>query len=229
MVILIFGIIFVPKIVSRVKEGRLLDSDRLNQKQPGQLVYLMKDGKRRKAPSFALIDQDSLVVTDTDYLGKVYVAEFFFTSCPTICPIMTGNLVRIQDRFGSDPDFGIASFTIDPEHDTPRVLKEYAESHGVSDLDWHLMTGDRDSIYHLANTGYNIYADETPEVPGGFEHSGLFALVDKQGYLRSRTDAHGNPIIYYRGSVPQAQGKNDVGETEQIGILIEDIQKLVSE
>ena len=101
--------------------------------------------------------------------------------------------------------------------------------YGITDMDWHLLTGNQDSIYDLANAGFNIFAAEMPEVEGGFEHSGLFALVDQEGYLRCRKDEFGNPIIYYRGSIPLDRKENSQGETEQISLLKEDIQKLLDE
>ncbi len=230
LVILVFGIIFVPRIVDRVKSGTMVDSDRMNIKNNnGQLAYIVLDGKKRKVPSFAFMDQDSLLVTDKDYRGKVYVVEFFFTTCPTICPIMNKNLVEIQDEFKGFENFGVASFTINPENDTPRVLKKYAERYGITNMDWHLMTGDQEAIYDLANTGFNIFAKQVPGAPGGFEHSGMFALVDKNGYIRSRVDEFGNPIIYYRGAIAESQGENEEGEKQQITILKEDIKKLLEE
>mgnify|MGYP003423858798 CR=1 FL=1 len=175
------------------------------------------------------MDQDSLLITDKDYLGKVYIVEFFFTSCPTICPLMNKNLVQIQKEFEGLEDFGVASFTIDPEHDTPSVLKEYAEEEGITDMDWHLLTGDREAIFDLANIGFNLLATQVPDAPGGFEHSGMFALVDKRGYIRCRLDPYGNPKIYYKGAIPEADGKNDIGEQQDITILKEDIRKLLKE
>ena len=169
------------------------------------------------------------MITQNDYNGKVYVVEFFFTTCPSICPVMNSNLVEIQNEFRDFDDFGVASFTINPDYDTPSVLKAYAEKHGIEDMDWHLMTGDRQEIYDLANIGFNIFAAEDIGVAGGFEHSGLFALVDKNGYLRSRTDDFGNPIIYYRGTISETQGENEEGEKQQISILKEDIKKLLNE
>jgi protein SCO1/2 len=142
---------------------------------------------------------------------------------------MTKNLVDLQEEFKAFNDFGVASFTITPEYDTPRVLKEYAEKHGITNLDWHLMTGNQEAIYALANTGFNIFVAEMPNAPGGFEHAGLFALIDKNGYLRSRVDEFGNPIIYYRGTITEADGENSEGEKEQISILKEDIYKLLKE
>ncbi len=230
LVILVFGILFIPKIINRVKSGTVVKNDRMNVKDnSGSLAFIMRDGKKRRVPSFEFINQDSLVISDKDYEGKVFVAEFFFTSCPSICPIMTKNLVAVQNEFATADNFGIASFSITPDYDTPSVLKEYAEKYGITDLDWHLMTGDATKIYDLANNGFNIYAAEAPEVEGGFEHSGMFALIDKNGYIRSRVDDFGNPIVYYRGAITEVQGQNDHGEKQQIRALVEDVNKLLKE
>lgn len=229
-VILVFGIIFIPKIIERVKEGTVVENDRMNIKDnKGDLAFVEINGSKRRVPDFTFLNQDSLVITNRDYLGKVYIVEFFFTSCPSICPIMTKNLVQIQGEFDEFENFGVASFSIDPANDTPTVLKEYTEKYAITNLDWHLMTGDRDKIYELANTGFNIFAAENPNVEGGFEHSGMFALVDKRGFIRSRVDQFGNPIIYYRGAISAQEGANEEGETEQITILKEDIKKLLNE
>lgn len=230
LVVLVFGIIFIPKIIDRIKSGTVVQNDRMNIKDnSADLSYVLLNGKKRRVPSFEFINQDSLLITDKDYEGKVFVVEFFFTSCPSICPVMTKNLVALQNEFKSEDDFGIASFSITPEYDTPPVLKAYAEKNGISDIDWHLLTGDKDKIFELANSGFNIFAAEMPEAPGGFEHSGLFALVDKKGYIRSRVDKFGNPIVYYRGAITEAKGENEHGEKEQISILKEDINKLLEE
>jgi len=230
LVILVFGILFIPKIVDRIKSGTVVENDRMNLKNNNaELAYVFFNGKKRRVPSFQFINQDSLVITDKDYMGKVYVVEFFFTSCPSICPIMTENLVDLQEEFKTSDKFGVASFTIAPTYDTPSVLKEYAEEHGITNLDWHLMTGSQEDIYELANNGFNIFVSEMPDAPGGFEHAGLFALIDKKGYLRSRVDSFGNPIIYYRGAITEEQGMNGEGEEEQISLLKKDIEKLLKE
>ncbi|NNK20506.1 MAG: SCO family protein, partial [Flavobacteriaceae bacterium] len=101
--------------------------------------------------------------------------------------------------------------------------------YGITDMDWNLLTGNSEEVMKLANEGFNIFAASSPDVPGGFEHSGLFALVDKNGYLRSRRDAYGNPLIYYRGTIKESQVENFEGEQEQISILKEDIKKLLQE
>ncbi|MFS4418377.1 SCO family protein [Maribacter sp. 2307ULW6-5] len=230
LIILIFGILVVPKIVERIKTGNVVEHDRLNvDRDNAALSYIMLNGERRKVPEFRFLNQDSLYVTDKDYLGKVYLVEFFFTSCPSICPIMTENLVALQDHFAYNDNFGVASFSITPDYDTPEVLRNYAQKYGIVDKDWNLFTGDKEGVFHLANSGFNIFAAEMPEAPGGFEHSGLFALVDKQGYLRSRQDKFGNPLVYYRGAITEAMGVNEHGEEEQISMLKEDIKKLLLE
>lgn len=230
LIILIFGIIVVPRIVDRLKEGAVVENDRLaNTHMVNDLSYIVNNGTRRKVPDFSFINQDSILISNEDYLGKVYVVEFFFTTCPTICPIMTRNLVELQETFKEETDFGIASFTINPRFDTPVVLKKYASKYAVSNKDWHFMTGDQEAIYNLANEGFYIVANEETDAPGGFEHSGAFALVDKKGYIRSRNDRFGNALIYYRGTITEEQGTNKEGEAQQITMLKEDIKKLLAE
>lgn len=234
-IILIFGIIFVPKIVDRVKNNDIVRSDRMSvgeedrSREKEALSYIEINGQAKKVPEFAFTDQDGLIITNDDYKGKVFVVEFFFTRCPSICPIMNTNLVQVQETFKEFENFGIAAFTIDPENDTPMVLKEYAEKYGITNPNWHLMTGDKTMIYDLANTGFNIFAKENMNVPGGFEHSGYFALVDKQGFLRSRRDKYGNPVVYYKGTIAEDQKDLEEGETEEISLLKEDIKKLLEE
>ncbi len=230
LVILIFGILFIPRIVDRLAKSNHVENDRLNKKAPeSSLGYIRNNGQKQKVPHFSFLNQNSVQVTNKDYLGKVYIVDFFFTTCPTICPVMTKNLVEIQNTFSQDEDFGIASFTINPRYDSPAVLKKYAERYGINNQDWNLMTGEQDSIYNLAQEGFYIFANEAEDAPGGFEHSGMFALVDKEGYIRSRSDEFGNPLVYYRGTLTEEQGSNAKGEAQQITMLKEDIKKLLAE
>ena len=219
-IILVFGILFVPKIVDQIQNRSWVKSDRMS-KNP--LAFIKLNEQAKKVPEFVLTNQDNLTITDEDFLDKVFVVEFFFTTCPTICPKMNQNMKRLEKAFGHREDFGIASVTIDPETDTPEQLKRYAESYEVFSSNWHFLTGPQDYIYSLANTGFNIFAGINPQVAGGFEHQGYFALVDKKGYLRSRTDAYGNPIVYYLGidedNVPE-QGTD---------MLLKDIKKLLED
>ena len=231
LIILIFGIIFIPKIIDRIGSEEIIKSDRLNVQtkkgDPSEVAYIIQYEEKKRVPEFEFINQDGDTITDKDYLGKVYVIEFFFTTCPSICPVMNENLISIQNEIDNEEDFGIVSITIDPEHDTPEVLKEYAENYGVTNPNWNFLTGDRDKIYEMANSGFGIFADEDETVPGGFAHSGLFALIDKEGYVRSRLDKFGNPIIYYRGSVELNKSIVEGEEEPEIDILIEDIKKLL--
>ena len=130
---------------------------------------------------------------------------------------------KIENKFGNKENFGIASFTVDPTYDTPNVLKNYAESYNVFSQNWHFLTGEKENIYSLANEGFNIFASVNPKVAGGFEHQGYFALIDKKGFIRSRSDKYGNPIVYYMG-VDQENVK-----VQEVDFLIEDIEKLLKE
>ncbi|MBF6607413.1 MAG: SCO family protein [Flavobacterium sp.] len=217
LVILVFGIWAVPKIVDRFKDKSIVEGERLDMVSgsANNSAGLVTIGP---APKFELTNQHGLKVSNTDYDGKVYVLEFFFTSCPTICPVMNQNMLILQDKFFGNPNFGIASITIDPENDTADVLKEHAESLGVKSSNWHFLTGDKKYIYDISNKGFNLYAGENANVNGGFEHSGLFALIDKKGNIRSRKDAYGNPILYYDGI-----------EKEGIKALQHDISLLLNE
>ncbi|MDV6170271.1 SCO family protein [Flavobacterium sp. DG1-102-2] len=196
-IVLIFGIWAVPKIVDKFGKSDLIEIG--------------------PVPSFELTDQDNKKISDKDYLGKVYVVEFFFSTCPTICPVMNKNMLLLQKEYYGKPDFGIASVTINPEYDTPKVLKEHAEQLGVKHYNWHFLTGDRDYIFNLAQ-GFKMYAGVNPKAAGGFEHSGVFALVDKEGNIRCRKDQYGNPILYYDGL-----------EDSGVKAIKEDIKKLLEE
>ena len=234
-IILIFGIIVIPKIVDRVKNNDVTRSESRSQevqisiKDKAELSYLIINGEPKKVMPFSFINQNGDMVSNEDYLGKVYLVEFFFSTCPTICPKMTKNLVDIQNTFPKRSDFGIASFTINPDYDTQEVLKKYAINSGVTNPNWNFMTGNKESIYNLANTGFNLYAAKVDGADGGFEHSGNFALIDKEGYIRSRADSYGNPKIYYRGIISQSDQFNEDGESEDISALKEDILKLLGD
>jgi len=235
ILILVFGLVFVPRIIDRVKnndvsrsESRSLKLDNF-EKNIQPLPYLLVNNERKKVPDFKFINQNEKLVSNKDYLGKVYIVEFFFTTCTTICPIMNTNLVHIQNSFTAFPDFGIASFSINPEYDTSEVLQLYAQDNGITNPNWNLMTGDRNEIYKLANEGFNLYTAASSDFVDGFEHSGYFAIIDKEGYIRSRVDEFGNPKIYYKGSVDFNEKLDNNGEAEEITILKEDLLKLLNE
>ncbi|MGY6649839.1 SCO family protein [Wenyingzhuangia sp. IMCC45574] len=216
-IVLLFGVFVVRNFKHHTEpRNRVTQAAKEESINPSGLTYFEISGETRKMPDFIFTDQNNQTISNTDYNGKVYVAEFFFTTCPSICPIMNRNMLSIEKEFGQRNDFGIASFTINPSVDTPIKLKEYAENYGVTSLNWHFLTGDLDKIHHLANKGLNIFAGINPEVAGGFEHQGFFALVDKKGFLRSRKDTYGNPKIFYQGT-----------DKKEVALLIEDIKLLL--
>jgi len=235
LITLVFGIIFIPRIVDRITnkdvtrtESRSKNiSTQVNDAKP--LAFLEINGEAKRVPVFSFTNQEGKTITNKDYEGKVYIVEFFFTTCPTICPRMNKNLVQIQNSFIGFENFGVASFTINPEYDTPEVLKKYAVKYGITNPNWHLMTGNIDTIYDLANKGFNLYTAKDVEVEGGFEHSGNFALIDKNGFIRSRITESGNPLIYYNGIISEEEMMNDEGYIEEISMLKEDIKKLLNE
>jgi protein SCO1/2 len=183
--------------------------------------------REKKVPKFSFTNQNGELISNNDYEGKVYIVEFFFTTCPTICPIMNYNLVEIQNSFSEFDNLGFASFTINPEYDTVEVLSDYANQFGITNKNWNLLTGDKEEIYKLANDGFNLYTAQEESAAGGFEHSGNFALIDQEGYIRCRSDDFGNPLIYYKGSIDFKQEVDSSGEKEEISILKEDILKLL--
>ena len=156
---------------------------------------------------FAFVNQIGDTIRKEDMAGKIYVADFFFTTCPTICPVMKKEMLRVYEQFKGDPNFRILSHSIDPSHDTQVVLKDYAEKLGVPDAaTWNFLTGDQEKIFEIGQTSYltTTMADELE--PGGFLHSGAFVLVDQQGRIR---------------------GVYDGTKTEQVDRLLADIPKLL--
>ena len=235
ILIIVFGLVFVPRIIDRVKnndisrsESRSLKLDNF-EKNIKPLPYLLMNNERKKVPEFNFVNQNGELVSNNDYIGKVYIVEFFFTTCTTICPIMNTNLIHIQNSFTKFSDFGIASFSINPEYDTVNILNQYANENGIINSNWNLMTGDRSEIYKLANDGFNLYTAASSDFIDGFEHSGYFALIDKEGFIRCRNDEFGNPKIYYKGSIKHMNQLDSNGEAEEITILKEDLLKLLNE
>lgn len=217
-IILIFGIYAVPKIVDRIKNGEVVKGNRLDYVGAKTSNADAKLETIGKAPKFELTNQDNVKISNETYKGKVYVLEFFFTTCPSICPKMNMSMLEIEKTFFGNPNFGIVSITIDPAHDTPQVLKDHAKLLGVKSSTWNFLTGDKATIMDLSNKGFNLYAGENAKVNGGFEHSGLFALIDKKGNIRCRKDEFGNPILYYDGL--EKKGVRDI--QQDIKILLEE-------
>ena len=137
---------------------------------------------------FSFVDQDSALVTQETFKNKIYVTDFFFTSCRTICPIMKTQMLRVYDTLKNNPDVLILSHTIDPEFDTVALLHDFAQRLGVSSDKWHFVTGVKDSIYNLAQRSYFATAMEDKSEPDGFIHSGAFLLIDKERRIRGKYD-----------------------------------------
>ncbi|MDG1270414.1 MAG: SCO family protein [Ulvibacter sp.] len=219
-VILIFGIIFVPKIHDRIVNNTIVDNTRMSTAKSQEADVVVDTSKTlltlQQVPPFDFINQDSKAITNDFYKGKVYVVEFFFSSCTTICPIMNRNMLQVSKEFASQENFGIASISIDPSFDTPQVLKAYASRYKATHPNWNFLTGDKDTIHKLSNEGFKLFAAQDKDEIDGFSHSGLFALIDQNGVVRSRKDKHGNPLFYYNGL-----------EQESIDMLIQDIKKLL--
>lgn len=153
----------------------------------GHHDYTATDTVYYTVGEFELMNQDSVVVTQNDFKDQITVVDFFFTTCPTICPKMKAQMLRVYEKIEDYDDVTILSHTIDPAYDSVTVLKRFATSLGVETKKWQFLTGDKDSIYALAQT-YLVLADEDPEAPGGFVHSGAFILVDKERRIRAVWD-----------------------------------------
>lgn len=159
-----------------------------------ETVERVVDGKKvidstfRTIPAFKLLNQDSALVTEKDFDGTVYIADFFFTSCPTICPVMHRNLLKIYQKYKGNPEVKLASHTIDVKYDTPSRMKNYATKLGVEGTQWEYLWGTRDEIYALAERNYLVVAQEDKNTPGGFVHQGYLVLVDKEKRIRGAYD-----------------------------------------
>ncbi|MCU0469667.1 MAG: SCO family protein [Arcicella sp.] len=139
-------------------------------------------------PDFEFINQDSTKISQKDFAGKIYVADFFFTTCPTICPKMKTQMLRIYEKFKDNPKVGILSHSIDPRHDTPAVLREFMNNLGIKSKMWQMVTGDKAKIYEIGQKSYMVSAADDPTEPGGIVHSGAFILVDKNRHIRGIYD-----------------------------------------
>ena len=143
--------------------------------------------KYHRINPFSMVNQNGETVTELDYLDKIYVADFFFTTCPNICPMMTANMLYIQEKLKED-DIMLASFSVTPEIDTVEVLKEYSLDKGVNDEKWNLMTGDREQIYNLARKSFLVAKEDPLGGENQMIHTENFILVDKDKRIRGYYD-----------------------------------------
>lgn len=170
---------------------------------------MVEDTVYHEIADFEFVNQLGDTISNADVEGKIYVADFFFTTCPTICPIMKKEMLRVYETYKDNPNFLILSHSIDPTHDTQEVLKAYAEKLGVNDAKtWNFLTGDAEKIYEIGQTSYLTTAMEDQNEPGGFLHSGAFVLVDGEGHIR---------------------GVYDGTKSDQVDRLIRDIPKLLEQ
>ena len=171
---------------------------------------------------FSFINQNNDTITKDSLTGSIYVANFFFTSCPSICPIMTKNMSYLQDKLSVYPDIRFLSHTVDPDNDTPEKLNSYInlmQKKNISiDLsNWDFLTGDKDKLYQTA-ANYFVNASADSLAPGGFLHSEYFVLIDKQGRVRSGINKNGNTVGAYDGT-----------NEAEIKDLINDVKVLMAE
>ncbi|WP_339835161.1 SCO family protein [uncultured Flavobacterium sp.] len=145
-------------------------------------------GYNHRIADFKFTNQNGIIITQDDYKDKIYVAEFFFTTCPTICPIMTDNLVWLQDKIKSMPDVLILSHSVTPDIDSVPVLKKYALEKGVVDSKWNLVTGNKKDIYYIARKSYLAVETGKPEELYDMVHTENLVLIDKKGRIRGFYD-----------------------------------------
>lgn len=185
----------------------------VNPEMVDSLVQHKNNKLEHQIASFQFTNQNNKEITEKDYENTIYVADFFFTTCKTICPIMTDNMVLIQDQIKNMPDVKILSFSVTPEIDTPEVLRKYATDKGVIDSKWNMVTGDKKDIYYLARQSFLAVKTGSPDEMYDMVHTENFILVDKNGRIRG----------FYDGT---NYDKETTDGTKNLLQLIEDIKWL---
>ena len=162
--------------------------------QPAEVSFELVDSslqhvkKYHKIDNFSLTNQNGNRISQRDYQGKIYVADFFFTTCPSICPIMTNNMAYIQSKIMDDPQVKLLSFSVTPEIDSVPQLKKYALEKGVNDKKWNLLTGEKKEIYTLARKSYFVVKEDGDGGPHDMIHTENFVLVDPEKRIRGYYD-----------------------------------------
>lgn len=173
---------------------------------------ILRQGYGHKIGSFSFFNQNGDTITEKFVEGKVYVAEYFFTTCGSICPIMNKQMKRVNDVYFDNPEVAILSFTVDPDVDTVEQMKRYAEGHDIKGAHWQFLTGDKKELYQLARQSYFVLkpaeAENLGDAGSDFIHTNNFVLVDRESRIRG----------YYDGTNP-----------DEVGTLLKDIQKLLEE
>lgn len=155
------------------------------------VTYQQQNGKTttdtiyQTIPDFSFFNEDSVIVNNKTFEGKVWISEFFFATCPSICPIMNTQLKNVEKALGQyKQEIHYLSFTIDPSHDTPSVLKAYKQKLGINNPNWSFLTGNESFTHQLGIEHFLIFAGREEDALGGYAHSGAFTLIDKKGYVR---------------------------------------------
>ena len=172
-----------------------------------------------KVPDFNLINQDGKLINKSDLIGYNYVVNFFFTSCPTVCPTTILNLIEFQSKIQEYgiKDFKIISISVDPNNDTPLKLKDYAMSMGLDLSNWELLTGSEEDIYRLVQDGFTLSVGRDSVAPGGVFHSPNITIIDRLGYIRTGLDKKKRPKYVYDGTL-YSDIKLLVGEIQRLSI-----------
>lgn len=180
----------IPVILFCIATISIVSCDNSSRKLPimGERDFVNGDSVYHTIPDFSFINQDSSIITNKTYEGKIYVADFFFTTCPTICPVMKKQMLRVYEKYKENPKVGILSHTIDPRHDSVKVLKEYASQLGINGKMWNFVTGEKSKIYEIGEKSYYVTAGEDSTAAGGIIHSGAFILVDTKRRVRGVYD-----------------------------------------
>ncbi len=199
IITMIYSLLNVPKKLP-IYQPEMVDNELVD----STIQYVKK---YHKIAPFKLINQNGETITQETYKDKIYVADFFFTTCQTICPIMTDHMVDIQKELKEDSDVLLLSHSVIPEYDTPEILKAYAIKKGVNDSQWNLVTGSKKEIYTLARKSY-LAVKDIPGEENAMVHTENFMLIDKKSQIRG----------YYDGTDP-----------EEIKRLLEEIEFLKSE
>jgi protein SCO1/2 len=179
------------------------------------LEYKTINGKKsidtlfHKIPDFKYLNEDSIYKTNQDFKNKVWIAEFFFATCPTICPVMNVQLKKLnKELVAYSQHLQFLSFTINPKHDTPSILRNYRQNAGITVKNWTFLTGNEAETHRLGIENFLTFAGKDDEADGGYAHSGSFTLVDLEGHVRG----------VYR--VTDLAGKVDAGEYNRMKIEI---------
>jgi protein SCO1 len=143
---------------------------------------------KHRIPDFEFLNQDSVLISQQNVAGKIYVADFFFTACPTICPVMKTQMLRVFEKYKNKPDFMLLSHSIDPTHDSPSVLKSYSKRLNIEGNQWQFLTGNRQKIFDIGEKSYMVTAHADSLEAGGLLHSGAFMLIDKNRHVRGMYD-----------------------------------------